>query len=60
MAVQKAGHFSCRILLQRRGETQLVNHHKVTKTAAQSEEMERTAAAINAHSEFGKGERHRT
>jgi hypothetical protein len=37
---------------------QLVNHHKVTKSAAQSGEIERPTAAIHSDSEFGKGERH--
>jgi hypothetical protein len=58
MAVQEAGYFGGRILVQRLRETQLFNHHKAPKSAAQSGEMERTAAAIDAHSEFGKGERH--
>jgi hypothetical protein len=58
MAVQKAGYFGGRILAQRLGETQVVNQHKAPKSAAQSGEMDRPAAAIDAHNEFSKGVRH--
>jgi len=60
VAIQKAGYFGGRILVQRLRETQLVNHHKAPKSAAQSGEIERPTAAIDSYSEFGKGERHRT
>jgi hypothetical protein len=58
MALQKAGHFGGRILVQRLRQTQLVNHHIAPKSAAQSGEIERPTAAIDSDSEFGKSERH--
>jgi hypothetical protein len=47
MAIQKAGHFGGRILVQRLRETQLVNHHKAPKSAAQRGETKRPTAAID-------------
>jgi hypothetical protein len=58
MAIQKGSHLGGRLLVQRRRETQLVKQPKLAKSAAQRAELARPTAAIDAHNEFGKSERH--
>jgi hypothetical protein len=58
MAVQESSDSGGRILTQRLRQTQLVEQHKVAKSAAQRGEVVRPTAVIHTHYEFGKSKRH--